>query len=159
MDMDKSRGSGCDYKQGPLPACAPLAAAYVPVQQPDAPKYKSADALARGTLFPGLDLPWMNIANATAGPLAGTPLGELMALDFVVTELGLYLDTHADDQEALALYTDYVKLLREGRETYVARYGPIDQTQVTKAGGYTWLNDPWPWEYVPAVTPRDRRNG
>lgn len=158
MNMDKSQ-TGCDYKQGALPTCAPLAAAYIPMQQENGPKYHQADALARGTLFPGLDLPWMNLTNSTAGPLAGTPLGELMALDFVVKELSLYLDTHAGDQEALKLFTEYVKLLKEGRETYAARFGPIDQTQITLQGGYTWLQDPWPWDYVPAAKLAERRNG
>lgn len=157
MDMDRSRRTGCDDKQGSLPACGKLAAAYVPMQQSAEPKYKSADALARGTLFPGLDLPWKNVYNANAGPMANTPLGELMALNFVVQELGLYLDTHCDDEEALALYTDYVKLLEAGRKTYAATYGPITQTQVTASGGYSWICDPWPWEYCPRTANQERR--
>ncbi|MCL2409271.1 MAG: spore coat associated protein CotJA [Oscillospiraceae bacterium] len=55
----------CGYKKGELPPCAPLAAAFVPFQQKDPPKYAAADALTHGTLFPGLDLPFMNIANNT----------------------------------------------------------------------------------------------
>ena len=49
-------------------------------------------ALARGTLFPGLDLPFMNLVNKPAD--LSTPLCELMAMDFVIRELNLYLDTH-----------------------------------------------------------------
>ena len=79
-------------------------------------------------------------------PLQHTALCELMALGFAINELGLYLDTHQDDQEALALYIDYVKLFKEGRQRYEAAYGPIQQSAVTDAG-YTWLNDPWPWDY------------
>jgi len=55
----------CGYKKGELPACAPLAAAFVPFQQKNPPKYAAADALTHGTLFPGLDLPFMNVANNT----------------------------------------------------------------------------------------------
>ena len=72
-------------------------------------------------------------------------LCELMALGFTINELGLYLDTHQNDKEALALYLDYVKLAKEGRARYESMYGPLQQTEVT-AAGYTWLNDPWPWE-------------
>jgi spore coat protein JB len=47
----------CSYKEGPLPQCAPLAVGFVPVQQDSNPQYRSEDALARGTLFPGLTCP------------------------------------------------------------------------------------------------------
>lgn len=141
------RNGGCDYKNGSLPSCAPLAAAYVPFQQEGSPKYKPEDALARGTLFPGLDLPWKNVVNKTAGGLEGTPLGELMALGFVLNELGLYLDTHKDDKEALDMFSEYSRLYKAGLETYTKRYGPLKQSQVSGMN-YTWLNDPWPWDFV-----------
>ena len=150
MEPCMNRRRGCDGHQGTLPACGNLAAAYVPVQQRDPVKYEDTEALARGTLFPGLDLPWMNSVNVPAR-FSGTPMGELMALGFVVQELGLYLDTHADDAEALKLYTEYAKLLRQGRETYAELYGPLTQTQFSPDGGYAWLKDPWPWEYRAAA--------
>ena len=53
----------CTYKQGSLPGCAPLALAQIPAQQSSEPAYKSGEALSRGTLFPGLDLPFKNIVN------------------------------------------------------------------------------------------------
>ena len=73
-------------------------------------------------------------------------LCELMALDFAITELGLYLDTHREDQEAFALYQNYVTLYRQGKAAYEARYGPLQQTASTEAEQYRWLQDPWPWE-------------
>ena len=45
-----------------------------------------------------------------------TALCELMALEFAINELGLYLDTHRNDKEALQLYTNYVTLAKEGRQ-------------------------------------------
>ena len=68
METEMNGKCSCDDSQGCLPNCAPLAAAYVPVQQENSQRYKSEEALARGTLFPGLDLPWKNIANTSAGP-------------------------------------------------------------------------------------------
>ncbi len=91
--MDK-----CNFKQGPLPECAPLALAQTPMQCASEPAYDKRMALARGTLFPGLDLPFMNLVNKPAD--LSTPLCELMAMDFVIRELNLYLDTHPDDREA-----------------------------------------------------------
>ena len=67
-------------------------------------------------------------------------------LDFAIDELGLYLTTHASDQEALNLYWSYIKLAKEGREKYQQMYGPLLQTDLTPEAGYAWLKDPWPWE-------------
>ena len=89
--LNKSTTSDCGYKCGSLPECSPLALAVMPVQDEHSPYYEKDDALNRGTLFPGLDLPFKNIINKS-NPYAGTPLGEVMALDFVIKELNLYLD-------------------------------------------------------------------
>ena len=89
------------YRYGSLPDSAPLAMAYVPMQDSVEPGYDAGDALMRGTLFPGLDLPFMGIMNKELPP---TPMAEMMAIDFVVDELELYLDTHAEDEEAYARY-------------------------------------------------------
>ena len=159
MDMQKDRAGSCGGGEGSLPACGRLAAAYVPVQPENCRRYQPEDALLKGTLFPGLDLPWMNAANVAPAEFSGTPLGELMALSFVVHELGLYLDTHAGDAEALQLYTEYAALLEQGQATFVSRYGPVRQVQVTAGGGYRWLDDPWPWEYTPRYGACERSQG
>jgi spore coat protein JB len=158
MDMMNDRSGACPRGGAPLPACGRLAASYVPVQPQGCRRYSPEDALAKGTLFPGLDLPWMNVANATPAGWSGTPLGELMSLNFVVQELGLYLDTHPEDREALRYYTEYAALLKQGEETFTARYGPLRQMQVTLEGGYNWVGDPWPWEYGPGCEACERRD-
>lgn len=136
----------CGYKCGTLPECAPLALSYTPMQQSVEPAYSSADALSRGTLFPGLDLPFMNKVNKT--PSTQTPLEELMAIDFVIAELNLYLDTHKDDKEGFAMLQDFLKLSEEGRRRYVAMYGPICQSDLLQSKSYTWTENPWPWNYT-----------
>ena len=45
--------------EGLLPAQAPLANPYVPFQLENPPKYQPQQGVIRGTLFPGLDLPFM----------------------------------------------------------------------------------------------------
>ena len=97
----------CSTKNGMLPSCAPLAMAYVPMQESIKPSYSTAEALSRGTLFPELDLPFMNMVNTA--DLSGTPLGEVMALQFVCHELHLYLDTHKDDTEAFMMLKKMLK--------------------------------------------------
>ena len=73
------------------------------------------------------------------------PLCELMALDFAITEMGLYLDTHSSDKEAFALFQKYVQMAKEGRAEYERRYGPLQQCQTAAADSYVWPEDPWPW--------------
>ena len=115
------------------------------MQEPDPPRYDNAMALQTGTLFPGLNLPF-KAAMTDRLKTNNTALAELMALDFAVDELGLYLTTHPEDQEVLQLYWSYIRLAREGREKYQQMYGPLLQTDVTEKDGYAWLRDPWPWE-------------
>lgn len=133
------------YAEGRLPAMAPLANPYVPFQLENPPKYESRKGLVRGTLFPGLDLPFMGMVNKNELPI--TPLTELQTMAFAIQELALYLDTHRDDQEALELYRSYQKMYDEGRKTYEKMCGPLTHMSMTE-GGFKWLDDPWPWEYA-----------
>ena len=134
----------CGAGFGTMSSCASLAFPYIPMQKNDPPRYSQEDAMRAGTLFPGLDLPFQKEIRSHF-PEIKTPLTELMALDFAIQELGLYLTTHADDREALDLYASYVRLGKQGREKYVAQYGPLNETDLTP-GSFQWLNDPWPWD-------------
>ena len=134
------------YTRGSLPGTAPLAMAYVPLQDSAEPTYETGEALSRGTLFPGVDLPFMNLVN---GDLPLTPQTEMMAIDFVVDELELYLDTHAGDAEAFSLYQTMLALKHEALERYVKLCGPVMQSDMLGMNDYAWLNDPWPWDYRP----------
>ena len=136
------------YRYGSLPDPAPLAMAYVPMQTSVQPTNDANEALSRGTLFPGLDLPFMNLVN---DDLASTPMTEMMAIDFVTDELELYLDTHADDEEAFDLFQTMLALQREARERYVRNCGPIQQKDMLGMNHYAWLNDPWPWDFQPRM--------
>ncbi|MDR2615085.1 MAG: spore coat protein CotJB [Oscillospiraceae bacterium] len=133
------------YKTGELPARAPLAVGYVPQQTGAEPVYENADALARGTLFPGLDLPFMNVVNK-GSPYAGTQLGELMAISFVAHELTLYLDTHTGDGEAFELLRRMLALKKEAHERYVRLHGPVSADDLLDRESFDWTRSPWPWE-------------
>lgn len=146
MQMNRPELNSCGQNDGSLPGrCAPLAFPYVPMQDQDPPRYENATALQTGTLFPGLDLPF-KAAMTDRLKTSNTAMAELMALDFAIDELGLYLTTHPKDQEVLNLYWAYIRLSQEGRETYQRMYGPLLQTDITEQDGYIWLNDPWPWD-------------
>lgn len=146
-NTNPATATACAAGEGSLPGkCASMVFPYIPMQNTNPERYDQNQALATGTLFPGLNLPFFKAVKSKMN-CPNTALCELMALGFTITELGLYLDTHQTDKEALALYVDYVNLAKEGRKRYEAAYGPLQQTSVTSAG-YTWLNDPWPWEYM-----------
>jgi spore coat protein JB len=115
----------------------------VPAQQSAQPAFDSAQALAKGTLFPGLDLPFMDYV--ATGIEDDTPLSELMALCFVTQELALYLDTHPDDQEAFHTWKDVMALKDEAHRRYVELYGPVTQADTVHCPAWVWPDDPWPW--------------
>ena len=129
--------------EGKLPANAPLANPYVPFQNTNPPMYEPRKALIRGTLFCGLDLPFMDMINKKEQPV--TPLTELQTLSFGIQELALYLDTHRDDKEALELYRTFQTMYKQGCEKYEEMYGPLTHNTIVN-GDYHWLDDPWPWE-------------
>ena len=133
------------WREGVLPPMAPLANPYVPFQRENPPTYEPRNGVVRGTLFPGLDLPYRGMINRE--PLSLTHLHELQSLAFAITELGEYLDTHAHDKNAFQLYRNYVRLYKEGRERYEAMHGPLTQLETAEQDSYTWLKDPWPWDY------------
>ena len=143
MNGHRQAKEGAD---GRLPAMAPLANPYVPFQLENPPKYEARKAIIRGTLFPGLDLPWMGKVNQKELPV--TPKTELQTMAFAIQELALYLDTHRDDREALELYRQYQDLYHKGMMEYSKRYGPMNHTMASEGDCYRWLDDPWPWEYA-----------
>lgn len=142
MDKGRKDHSGTE---GILPAVAPLANPYVPFQSENPPRYEPRKALVRGTLFSGLDLPFMGMVNKNEKTI--TPLTELQTLSFAIQELALYLDTHRNDKEAFELYRQFQSLYEQGREKYEKECGPLTHMSAAKSE-YRWLDDPWPWEYA-----------
>lgn len=144
--MENMKPGVCGAMEGSLPGkCANMVFPYVAMQQENPERYDQREALFNGTLFPGLNLPFFKTMK-TRMNCDSSALCELMALNFAINELGLYLDTHQDDKEALDLYRNYVSLLKEGRKRYEESYGPLFQTSAGEKG-WNWLNGPWPWEY------------
>ena len=141
----RNRMNGTNHNEGKLPGMAPLANPYVPFQLENPPRYEPRTALVRGTLFPGLDLPFMGMINKQKKPI--TPLTELQTIAFVIQELALYLDTHREDQEALEVYRQMQELYQKGMKIYEEKCGPLTHKSVMD-GPYRWLDDPWPWEYA-----------
>ena len=71
-------------------------------------------------------------------------LKELMALDFKLYDLQLYLNTHPEDERALCLHRKYTRELKELKDKYQKVYGPL--TIDYPCNKWRWLEMPWPWE-------------
>ena len=78
----ENNNSDAKIGEGLLPARAPLANPYVPFQQENPQRYDPRKGLVRGTLFPGLDLPFMGMVNKNELPV--TPLSELQTVAFAL---------------------------------------------------------------------------
>ncbi|MCD7723149.1 MAG: spore coat protein CotJB [Clostridiales bacterium] len=70
-------------------------------------------------------------------------LMRLSAAQFAMWEMHVYLDTHADDQDAQALYLKYQKRFEKLEEEFESKFGPI---RLGENNSDEWLKDPWPWD-------------
>ena len=142
MDNRKRKMPGAE---GRMPAMAPLANPYVPFQLDNPPRYEARKGLVRGTMFPGLDLPFRGMVNKNEKPV--NLMTELQSLAFAIQDLALYMDTHRCDRDALELYRAYQEQYRNCKMEYIKKCGPLTHYDRTE-GEYAWLDDPWPWEYA-----------
>ena len=76
-------------------------------------------------------------------------LERIKSLNFAITELALYLDTHSNDEKALCLHRKYCKEYRELTDKYQKVYGPL--TIEFPCNKWRWLEEPWP-SFILGVT-------
>jgi spore coat protein JB len=74
-------------------------------------------------------------------------LHELQAVDFVLVELQLYLDTHPNDINALRQFNHYAQVRKGLMKEFEAAYGPLQQFGNSFSGyPWQWNDSPWPWQ-------------
>ena len=73
-------------------------------------------------------------------------LKALQALEFSAFDFNLYLDTHPNDQRALAEYSNLVREVKQVKNVYIANYGPLMAEDNTDLSCWRWALDPWPWD-------------
>ena len=71
-------------------------------------------------------------------------INQIKCYQFAIIELGLYLDTHPDDERALCLHRKYARELKELKDKYQKVYGPL--TINYPCNKWRWFEEPWPWE-------------
>lgn len=72
-------------------------------------------------------------------------LEQIMAVDFMMEDLQLYLDTHPMDREAVVKRNSYVMQSKMLHETYERLYGPLSEDSCSPYP-WQWIDEPWPWE-------------
>lgn len=95
-----------------------------------------------------LPAPLPRPGQATAPTMAEyyDELFELQAIDFVLVELTLYLDTHPNDTAALEQLNETAIRRKQMKEQFEARFGPLTQFQSPAGAPFSWAELPWPWE-------------
>ncbi|WP_246942263.1 spore coat protein CotJB [Bacillus pinisoli] len=74
-------------------------------------------------------------------------LEELQAVDFVLVELTLYLDTHPKDYDAIRQYNEFAKQRGLLKKQMESKYGPLQQYGNSYSGyPWNWDDAPWPWQ-------------
>lgn len=74
-------------------------------------------------------------------------LHELQAVDFVINDLVLYLDTHQDDQQALSQFNQFQRRKQTLTQQFEASFGTLGGSGGGQAGQrWTWTESPWPWQ-------------
>lgn len=77
---------------------------------------------------------------------------EIQIYGFALVETNLFLDTHPDDAKAIAFFNETKAKRDAAVAEYEKNYGPITACGMTYQKRFTWVDDPWPWEYG-ATTP------
>lgn len=69
------------------------------------------------------------------------------AYKFALYDLGLYLDSHPCDQQAMQLREVYKTRLCQLIDEYEQHYGKwINTTADVQDSWAEWVKDPWPWD-------------
>ena len=73
-------------------------------------------------------------------------MNEIMAVEFAIYDLNLYLDTHPNDCKMIGVFNNCVTKAKELREEYQQKYGPIVAGTYVSGTPWKWINNPWPWD-------------
>ena len=83
----------------------------------------------------------MNILEMTREEL----LIDISELDFMLTDLNLYLDTHPDDCTALMYFNNIMQQYQVLKQSFTEKYGPLTPHS-TSEFKWNWIDNPWPWD-------------
>ena len=74
-------------------------------------------------------------------------LEEIQAIDFVIVELILYLDTHPDDFDAIQQFNDSTEKSMKLKIQFEQKFGPLMNFGRSYSNyPFNWIDTPWPWQ-------------
>jgi spore coat protein JB len=71
---------------------------------------------------------------------------QIMAYDFCMIDLGLFLDTHPSCENALMDFRTCYQESNKVRKMYEEKYGPLCFRHLPSPHCWQWIDSPWPWE-------------
>jgi len=73
---------------------------------------------------------------------------QIQQLEFVTLELNLFLDTHPNDRQALAMFNQAHRDLMLAVRSYEQTYGPLLNYGFSpnEHDCWKWTASPWPWQ-------------
>lgn len=74
-------------------------------------------------------------------------LRTISAIGFYLYELQLFLNTHPNNAEAIALFTQYRQKYLTAVADFERKYGPLSAVNGVSDSKWKWIRGPWPWEY------------
>lgn len=66
--------------------------------------------------------------------------------EFALYDLQLYLDTHTQSREAIALFDKYRSQREQAVAEYTRRFGSLQAIQNQNPDRWDWVKGPYPWE-------------
>ena len=67
---------------------------------------------------------------------------------FAVDDAKLFLDTHPEDEDALAYFYECSRMRNQALKEYAKNFGPLTIDTVTDScsDNWDWIDSPWPWQ-------------
>ena len=73
-------------------------------------------------------------------------LNDIGIVDFVLTELTLYLDTHPQDRNAMEYFNHYNRIKQQMVREFSQKYFPLNTNFAESNKEWRWDMAPLPWE-------------
>ena len=74
-------------------------------------------------------------------------LHQLQAIDFVLVDLALYLNTHPNDYEAIRQFNERSLERRKLKKQFETQFGILRQYGNSESQyPWNWSKTPWPWQ-------------
>lgn len=74
---------------------------------------------------------------------------QISKCEFVLVDINLFLDTHPDNERAIADYNGYAEQLHAMKKMYVENYGPLHNfgNSMNRCDSkWLWNEMPFPWQ-------------